>query len=146
MATYDISATGFSVFIKSSESFKNGFYLEGLADDSDPLSFEELTLAETETNVNGDLVVFGKPQVLNPKLSVIAGSPADNNLQALLSARQNGVKELIEITISYPDGSGLTASGGVMTTGTKGKSVVSSGRTATRTYGFAFGVHNESRA
>lgn len=145
MATFDVSATGFSIFIKTSETFKNGFYLEGLADDADPLGFEELTLAETDTNVNGDLVVFGKPQVLNPKISVIAGSPADNNLQAMLAARQSGVKELVEMTVAYPDGSGLTASGGVMTTGTKGKGVGSSGRTATRTYGFAFGVHNESR-
>lgn len=145
MATYDISATGFSVYLKSTESFKNGFYLEGLADDADPLGFDELSLAETDTNVNGDLVVFGKPQVLKPKIAVVAGSPADNNLQALLAARQSGVKELIEMTVSYPDGSSLTASGGVMTSGTKGKGVSSGGRTATRTYSFAFGIHNEAR-
>lgn len=146
MALYDISATGFSVFLKSSTSFPQGFFLEGIAEDTDPLAFGELTIAEADTNVNGDLVVFGKPQVLNPTIAVIAGSPADENLQVMLAARQNGVRETVEITVTYPDGSSVTASEGVLITGTKGKGVSSNGRTATRSYGFAFGVHSESRA
>ena len=146
MALYDISATGFSVFLKSSVNFTNGFLLEGIADDTDPLAFGELTIAEAETNVNGDLVVSGKPQVVNPTIAVVAGSPADENLQVMLSARQNGVRETVEITVTYPDGSSFTASEGVLITGTKGKGVSSNGRTATRSYGFAFAVHSESRA
>lgn len=72
------------------------------------MAFGELTVAEADTNVNGDLVVFGKPQVLNPTIAVIAGSPADENLQVMLGARQNGVRETVEITVTYPDDSSVT--------------------------------------
>ena len=146
MALYDIAATGVSVFIKTSESFPQGFIVEGLADDTDPLAFEEMQVAEAETNINGDLVVWGKPQIMSPTLAVIAGSPADDNLAALLASREGGVRETVEMTVTYPDGSSVTASEGVLTNGTKGKGIASSGRTQTRSYGFAFGRHSERRA
>ena len=146
MSFYDVSATGVSIFIKSSVSFPTGFFVEGMADDTDPLGFSEMTVAEADTNANGDLVVWGKPHVLTPKLAVVAGSPADDNLQIMLAARENGVREEVEMTVTYPDGSSVTASEGVLTTGTKGKTVSSAGRTATRSYGFAFGTHSELRA
>lgn len=146
MSFYDVSATGVSIFIRSSVSFPTGFIVEGMADDTDPLGFSEMTVAEADTNINGDLVTWGKPQVMTPKLAVVAGSPADDNLQIMLAARENGVREEVEMTVTYPDGSSVTASEGVMTTGTKGKNVSSAGRTATRSYGFAFGTHSELRA
>ena len=146
MSLYDVSATGVSIFIKSSVSFPTGFFVEGMADDTDPLAFAEMTVAEADTNINGDLVIWGKPQVMNPTLAVVAGSPADDNLQIMLTARENGVREEVEMTVTYPDGSSVTASAGGITTGTKGKSVSSAGRTTTRSYGFAFGTHSERRA
>lgn len=146
MSLYDVSATGVSIFIKSGVSFPNGFIVEGMADDTDPLAFAEMTVAEADTNINGDLVVWGKPQVMNPTLAVVAGSPADDNLQVMLAARENGVREEVEMTVTYPDGSNVTASEGVLTTGTKGKGTSSAGRTVTRSYGFAFGTHSERRA
>lgn len=146
MALYDIAATGVSIFIKAETSFSQGFFVEGMADDSDPLAFAEMTVAEADVNINGDLVVWGKPQVMNPTLNVVAGSPADNNLQVMLAARENGVREQVEMTVTYPDGSSVTASEGVLTTGTKGKGVTTAGRTATRSYQFVFGKHSERRA
>lgn len=146
MSLYDISATGVSVFIKASVSFPNGFVAEGLADDTDPLAFAELTVAEADTNINGDLVVWGKPQAMTPTVAAVSGSPLDENLQVMLAARENGVRETVELTVTYPDGSSVTAGDGVITTGTKGKSVTSAGRTATRAYGFAFGTHTENNA
>lgn len=146
MSLHDIAATGVSVFIRSDTSFPQGFTLDGLADDVDPLAFAEMTVAETDVNVNGDLVVWGKPQIMNPTINVLAGSPADDNLQVMLSSRENGVREQVEMTVTYPDGSSVTASEGVLTTGTKGKSISSAGRVATRAYGFVFGVHSERRA
>lgn len=143
---YDIAATGISIFIRSQTSFPQGFYVEGMADDADPLSFAELTVSEVDTNINGDVVAWGKPQVLNPTLNVISGSPADDNLQVLLNARKNGIREQCEMTVSYPDGSSVTASQGVIVTGTTGKGATSAGRTATRAYSFAFGTYNEQRA
>lgn len=143
---YDIAATGLSILIRSETSFPQGFYVEGMADDADPLAFAELTVSEGDTNINGAVVVWGKPQMLNPTLNVVAGSPADDNLQVLLNARKNGIKEQCEMTVTYPDGSSVTASQGVITTGTTGKGATAAGRMTTRAYSFMFGTYNEQRA
>lgn len=142
---YDVSATGLSIFIRSSVTFPAGFEVVGLADDSDPLSFAEQTVATADTNINGDLVAFGKPQVLTPTLAVVAGSSGDDNLQIILSARNKGIIEKVEMTVTYPDGASVIASNGVITSGTIGKSATSAGRVATRTYAFAFSVFSELR-
>lgn len=145
MAIYDVAATGLSVLIRSTITFPMGFFVQGFADDSDPIGFAEQSVAEADTNINGEVVTWGKPQLLNPTLTVVAGSPGDSNLSALLNARKRGIKEAVEMIVTYPDGGMVVASEGTITTGTVGRGVSSDGKLQARSYTFAFGTFKETR-
>lgn len=141
--SYDISANGVSARVIASVTFPTGFTITEFASDADPFDFPEMTIAEPEMNVNGDLVTFSAPSPLLQTLSVIPGSDADNNLSVLFEANRAGKNKLhardeITIVVAYPDGSTTTLSGGKMTAGVPANSPASAGRVKSKSYSFAF--------
>ncbi len=148
---YDVSGTGFSLTVKASVTFPNGFTITAFADDADPWDAPTLNIATPSMNVNGDLVVFATPQPVLRTINVIPGSEDDNNLSILYEANRVGkgkksARDIITVVASWPDGSTETLTGGKMTDGMSGKSLASNAKIKSRSYAFAFESLAQTRA
>lgn len=147
----DVSATGFTLVLKASETFPNGFTISEVADDADPFDIPAVEIASTAMNVNGDLVTWSSPQPMNATVNVIPASEADKNLSILWDANRAArgkrhARDIITLVASYPDGSTKTFSEGKMTSGMPGGSVASGGRIKSNAYVFAFQDFSQTRA
>lgn len=147
----DVSATGFTLVLKASETFPNGFTITEVADDADPFDIPAVEIASTAMNVNGDLVTWSSPQPMNATVNVIPASEADKNLSILWDANRAArgkrhARDIITLVASYPDGSTKTFSEGKMTSGMPGGSVASGGRIKSNAYVFAFQDFSQTRA
>lgn len=147
----DVSASGIVITLRASVTFPGGFQITELADDTDPFDMPDIAAATAAMNVNGDLVSWTAPVPITPTIAVIPGSEADENLNILYGANRAAkgrrtARDIITIVANYPDGSTLTLSNGVITSGNPGKSVASAGRLKTRSYVFAFQDVSNTRA
>ena len=148
---YDVSGTGFSLTVKASVTFPQGFTVSAFADDADPWDAPSLDVATLSMNVNGDMVAFSAPQVLTRTLNVIPGSEDDNNLSILYEANRVGkgkrsARDVVTIVANWPDGSTETLGGGKINTGMSGKSLASGGKIKSRSYGFGFESYSATRS
>ena len=139
----DVSGTGLSIIVKASNTYPNGILCTAFADDTDPLDFPELTIAEYGMGLNGDLIVWSSPQALQFSLSVVPGTQEDLSLEFLFEANRvakgkRGARDVITIIAIYPDGTRKTLKNGKIVSGLPGKGVASGGRIKTSTYGFVF--------
>lgn len=139
----DISAIGFTLVLKASETFPNGFTITEVADDADPFDIPAVEIASTAMNVNGDLIAWSAPAPMTPTINVVPGSESDKNLAILWDANRAArgkrhARDVITLVASYPDGSTKTFSEGKMTSGNPGGSIASSGRIKSNAYVFAF--------
>lgn len=146
----DVSASGFTLVLRASETFPNGFTITEVADDADPFDIPAVEIASTAMNVNGDLVTWSSPTPMTPTINVIPGSEADKNLSILWDANRAArgkrrARDTITLVASYPDGSTKTFSEGKMTSGMPGGSVASGGRIKTNAYVFAFQDFSQTR-
>lgn len=149
--SYDVSGTGFSLTIKASVTFPQGFTVTAFADDADPWDAPSLDIAALTMNVNGDMVGVSSPQPLMRTVNVIPGSEDDNNLSILYEANRVGkgkrsARDVITIIANWPDESTETLTGGKMNTGMSGKSLASNGKIKSRSYGFGFESYASTRA
>ena len=147
----DVSAQGFTLVLRASQTFPNGFTITEVADDADPFDIPAVEIASTAMNVNGDLVTWSSPQPMTPTINVIPGSESDKNLSILWDANRaargkRNARDVITLVASYPDGSTKTFSEGKMTSGMPGGSVASGGRIKTNAYVFAFQDYSQTRA
>lgn len=139
----DISAFGIRARVVASNTFPAGFTVTAFADDADSVTVEPQQIAETAMGVNGDLVVWSRANPLPLVLNVIPGSQDDLNLGVVLEANRVGrgkrsARDVITITIVYPDGRTATWSNGAITTGRVGNTIASAGRLASKPYTFSF--------
>lgn len=139
----DVSAIGITAYIKFSNTFPEGFPITSWADDTDPFDQPALDIATATMNVNGELVTTSTPTPLAPTIALIPGSEDDLNMQVALEANRPArgkrlARDIVTLTITYPDGSTATYTDGVMTGGMPIKSVASAGRIKSSTYAFAF--------
>lgn len=147
----DISGFGLRVIVTATETFPNGFTVSAFAGDADPLDFPELTIAETEMGLNGDLITWSNANPINITLNVIPNSDEDRNLQTLFNANRVGrgkqaVRDVITLVGIYPDGSRVQLSQGKTTTYIPSNSVASAGRYKSKPYGFAMENVDNTRA
>lgn len=147
----DVSAQGFTLVLRASQTFPNGFTITEVADDADPFDIQAVEIASTAMNVNGDLVTWSSPTPMTPTINVIPGSESDKNLSILWDANRaargkRNARDVITLVASYPDGSTKTFSEGKMTSGMPGGSVASGGRIKTNAYVFAFQDFSQTRA
>ena len=146
----DVSAIGFSLVLRASQTFPAGFTISEVADDADPFDIPAVEIASTAMNVNGDLVTWSSPTPMMPTINVIPGSESDKNLSILWDANRaargkRNARDVITLVASYPDGSTKVFSEGKMTSGTPGGSVGSGGRIKTNAYVFAFQDFSQTR-
>lgn len=139
----NIAGYGCSARIKASNTFPEGFNLTAFADDADAIDAPDLVIADAAMALNGELVVWNKANYLEAGFNVIPTSVDDVNLAALANANRvgkgkRGARDVITITVSYPDGSTATYGPGVMVVGSVAKSVAAAGRFKSRQYRFRF--------
>lgn len=147
----DVSAIGFTLILRASETFPNGFTISEVADDADPFDIPAVEIASTAMNVNGDMVTWSSPTPMTPTINVIPASESDKNLSILWDANRAArgkrhARDVITLVASYPDGSTKTFSEGKMTSGMPGGSVASGGRIKSNAYVFAFQDFSQTRA
>ena len=140
----NISAYGLTLHLVASKTFPNGFTITEFADDQDAMDSPELTIADKAMSINGTLVVWQKPALIDLTLNVIPNSTADRNLSILADAnrvsKSKGLvpMDVITITAVYQDGRTITLSNGIVDSAMFVNSAQSSGRLKTRSYKFAF--------
>lgn len=139
----DISGFGLRLRIRASTTFPVGFEVSQFADDADGIDAPSIQVNDKGMGLNGDLVTWSKAAPLNVSISVIPNLEDDRNLRILLEANRvgkgkNSARDVVTLTIVYPDGSSAIYSKGAITDGPPGKSVASSGRFKSNTYQFSF--------
>jgi hypothetical protein len=139
----NISGFGLSASIVASKTFPVALYMTEFADDTDPVNLPDLQVADKAMGLNGDLIIWSKPNPINTTLSVIPGSFTDINLAILLEANRVGrgkigARDIITMTVFYPAGNFITLINGAITDGPPASSVASSARLKSKTYGFTF--------
>lgn len=141
----DVSGVNTVINIVASETFPAGLTITNLADDSDPLDFAAVEIADSSVGANGDLIVWAKANKIPMVVSVIAGSIDDQNLEILFNANRVAygkvvAGDVISATVLYPDGSMKSPFGGRCISYMPGKSIASgSFRFKTKVYTFVFG-------
>lgn len=139
----NISGFGLVGRLVASQTFPTGFNITQFADDTDPLDIPDLQVADTGFGLNGDMLIWQRPNGIEIAIAVIAQSEDDRNLDALLEANRVGkgqstARDEVSIVFTYPDGSTASASRGALVSGAAGKSVAAAGRYKTRVYRFRF--------
>lgn len=140
---HNVSATGIKMRLVASLTFPAGFDITQFADDGDPLNSEKLTIAETAAALNGDLVAWGKPNVIPLTVAVLPDTDEDRNLSILWNVNRIGknkvaVQDIITLVVTYPNGDQKILSNGVMISGPALNSGSSEGRLKTKEYEFSF--------
>lgn len=140
----NISIFGLSIAIQASNTFPQGFVVTEFADDADPLESPDMAIADKGMGINGDLMVWQKPAVIEVTIAVIPNSQADKNLSILAEAnRMSKTKgrvplDKVTMTAIYQDGRTITLSQGMILSAMFVNGGQSSGRLTTRKYHFCF--------
>lgn len=139
----DISGFNTRITIRASVTFPQGFTVTQFADDGDPVDTPSQQIADKASGLNGDLITWSKANPILATVNVIPDSDDDRNLAALAEANRVGrgkqsARDVITLTIVYPDGGTRTLTPGAMTDAPLATSVASAGRRKTKAYAFAF--------
>lgn len=139
----NISGYGLQARLTASNTFPNGITITAFADDADSMDAPDFNLADTGNALNGELLVWSKPGPIEIGLNIVPTSDDDVNLDALAEANRvgkgkRGARDVINLVITYPNGSVISLNSGVMVLGSIVPSVTQAGRFRTRTYRFRF--------
>lgn len=146
----DVSGFGLKARLVASLTFPSGFDVTAFADDADPFDVPSIQIRDKAMGLNGDLIAWSKAMPILAALALIPGSEDDLNMAVLFEANRvgkgkTGARDVITLTVSYPDGTVWTAAPGVITDGMPGRGVASAGRVKTNVYQFAFENKNQSQ-
>src|SRR5215216_1560845 len=136
----DISVFGLRVQLNASETFPSGISITQFADDADPFDTPSMQIRDKAMGVNGDLITWSKATPIGVTLAVVANSEDDDNLSVLFEANRvgkgkQGARDVISLTVVYPDGRTTSFTQGVITDGMPSLSAQSAGRMKSRVYG-----------
>jgi len=138
-----ISATGSVAYIRASVSFPDGFNVSDWAHDSDPFDSPSVVIAEDANNMNGQRVVWSVSNVKPFTIGVIPASPSDKKLRDLLRFNDSSggkvpLGDIIEMVITFPNGTLMTYLNGSIMSGSPGQSSTSKGQLKSKIYEFSF--------
>jgi len=138
-----LSGFGTVVTLIASNTFPIGIPLTEFADDIDPFDLPSLNIAETSMGLNGEQLAWAKPNPIKLTIGVVPFSAEDISLGILFEANRvgkgkQGARDIITITVVYPNFDFVTFSSGIITDGMPANSVSSSSRIKSKNYGFSF--------
>lgn len=141
----NISGFGTVGTLIASNTYPLGIVLTKFADDVDPIDVPSVSIADLTMGVNGDGIAQSKAAALLVNISVIPGTLQDTALSTLLNANRVGIgkisaRDVITFTYVLPNSTlnQATFFDGIITDGSFGISISSSGRFKTRVYNFKF--------
>jgi len=139
----DISVFGLRVQLTASQTFPSGISLTQFADDADPFDAPSMQIRDKAMGVNGDLITWSKATPIGLTLNIVPNSEDDKNLAVLFDANRvgkgkQGARDVVGITVVYPDGRTASFTQGVITDGMPANSAQSSGRLKSKAYIFSF--------
>lgn len=139
----NISGFGLSARLVASNTYPNGITLTAFADDADATDFPDLQVGDTGFGLNGDMAAWSKATGPEIGFNLIPTSDDDINMETLLEANRvgkgkRGARDIISIVVTYPNGSVVTLSSGIIIVGSLNPGVQQSGRMKTRQYRFRF--------
>lgn len=145
----DISVFGIRVQVLASETFPSGINITQFADDADPFDTPSMQIRDKAMGVNGDLIAWSKANPIPVTLNVVPNGDDDKNLAVLFEANRvgkgkQGARDVISISVVYPDGKTVSFSQGIITDGMPANSATSAGRLKSKSYAFAFENVNRS--
>jgi hypothetical protein len=141
--TVDISGFGLRVNLIASNTLPIGVNLTQFADDSDPLDIPSIQIADSAMGLNGDLITWSKANPIKATLNLIAAGEDDTIMALIFEANRvgrgkTGARDIITMTVMYPDNRFITLTKGVITDGMPGNAVASAGRLKSKAYLFSF--------
>jgi hypothetical protein len=141
--TVDISGFGLRINLIASNTLPIGVNLTQFADDSDPLDIPSMQIADSAMGLNGDLITWSKANPIKATLNLIAGSEDDTIMALIFEANRvgrgkTGARDIITMTVLYPDRRFITLTNGVITDGMPGNAVASAGRLKSKAYALSF--------
>lgn len=139
----DISVFGLRVQLTASQTFPSGISLTQFADDADPFDAPSMQIRDKAMGVNGDLITWSKANPVALTLNMVPNSEDDRNLSVMFDANRvgkgkQGARDVVNITVIYPDGRTASFTQGTITDGMPANSAQSSGRLKSKPYVFAF--------
>jgi hypothetical protein len=139
----DISGFGLQVVLRASNTFPSGITISQFSDDADGVDVQSVQIGDSAMGLNGDLVTWSTANPIAVTINVIPGGEDDKNLAALFSANfpqrgKSSNKDVINMTVNWPDGDIKNYAKGVITEGMPGNSAASAGRKKTKAYNFVF--------
>ena len=140
---HNLSGYGLTAVVQADVTFPSGFTLTQFADDGDSLDIPSIKVAETAMGMNGDLITWSKAAPLLLTVNLVPNSEDDKNMEVLLEANRVGkgklsARDVITLTVIFPDGDSTTYYNGVLTDGMPGRPIQGSGRMKSKAYTFAF--------
>lgn len=147
----DVSVFGLKVQLNASETFPSGINITQFADDADPFDTPSMQIRDKAMGVNGDLITWSKATPIPLTLNVVANTEDDKNLAVLFEANRvgkgkQGARDVIDVTVVYPDGTTASFTQGVITDGMPANSASSAGRLKSKAYVFVFENLNRTEA
>ena len=139
----DITGFGAAISLVASVTYPAGIAITLLADDVDVLDMASVKIADVAMGVNGDAVKWSRAITKPVTISVIPNSLDDINL-AILAQNNNATqgqtnnRDILTLTVLYPDGTTITFSNGFLTDAPFGSSISSAGRLKSKTYAMQF--------
>lgn len=139
----DASTFGLRVQLTATETFPAGISITQFADDADPFDTPSMQIRDKAMGINGDLITWSKANPIPVTLNLIPNSEDDKNLGVLFEANRvgkgkQGARDVITLTVVYPDGRTASFTQGAITDGMPANSAASSGRLKSKAYVFAF--------
>jgi hypothetical protein len=139
----DISGFGTQVSLIASNTYPVGIIITEFSDDADAVDIPSIQIGDSAMGLNGDLIKWSKANPLKLTLNVIPFSVQDDLLAILLEANRVGkgkisARDIITLTVLYPNNDFTIYNAGLITDGMPGNSVQSSGRLKTKNYAFTF--------
>lgn len=146
----DVSALGFSIIVKDTKIFPQGFVIKQTADGADPFDFPEITFGEATMDANGYMVYASTPVPVNFSINLLPTTDEDINMSILMESHRpaRGRRSTggdITITVQYADGASTTAVGVKIMGGAPGRSIQAPSRYKNKAYQFVCADYKFSR-
>lgn len=140
----DISALGFSIVVKDSRLFPQGFVIKRTADDADPFDFPAQTIGAAATDANGNMVYAGEANPIEFSINVLPTTEEGENMLMLFNAHRPAAGRMrtggdITVTVQYADGKSTTATEVHFISGPPARSIQQPSRYKTMEFSFAAG-------
>jgi hypothetical protein len=139
----EVSANGVKLMLFASISYPMGVEIASFNPGDDPISFDDLTVAETEMGVNGNMIVYRTPYSYNLTFNITPMTDQDAIMENIANADRiafgkSSAKNVLTLVVIYPQGRTLTFIDGALTSIPGGFSAGGNGRIGGRQYSMSF--------